>query len=100
MNFDVLGVGYFPLKLITAIYPSFLQQFFFMWLLAILYHKHPEDECSENELLPSSHIHTADRTNQVNVNKIICRYTQGNNQKEVLSGQKMIGSIFLEISVW
>lgn len=37
---------------------------------------------------------------QVNVNKIICRYTQGNNQKEVLSGQKMIGSIFLEISVW
>lgn len=37
---------------------------------------------------------------KVNVNKIICRYIQENNQKEVLSGQKMIGAIFLEILVW
>lgn len=80
--------GYFPLSL----------AFFFMWFLAILYH--PEDECFENELLHSSHVHAADLQSPVNVNKIICRYTQGNNQKEVLSGQKMIGSIFLEIFVW
>lgn len=36
---------------------------------------------------------------KVNVNKIICRCIQENNQKEVLSGQKMIGAIFLEILV-
>ena len=37
---------------------------------------------------------------KVNVNKIICRHIQENSQKEVLSGQKMIGAIFLEILVW
>lgn len=37
---------------------------------------------------------------QVNVNKIICRETQGSNQKELLSGQDVICAIFLEIFVW